>query len=64
MTDTDVNGDGLVDVIVPTKFCWDADLTPVPKHGPHTHRDFAAPPRWWRCPGFPLPITYPLRGDK
>lgn len=59
--DVDVNDDGVPDQIVPTKVCWPAGLSPVRKHGPHTHTDYAVPPRVWRCPGFPLPITWPLK---
>jgi hypothetical protein len=50
MTDTDVNDDGLVDVIVPTRPCALATKTPPTVHGPHAN--FEAPPNTTRCPGY------------
>lgn len=59
--DTDVNDDGLTDVIVPTRHCWPEGLTPIPAHGPHMFKDFARPPNWWRCPGNPTTTPHDLR---
>ena len=55
MSDLDVNDDGLVDVIFPTRPCWPSGLTPIPEHGPHTFTDFGLPPTVWLCRGYPVP---------
>lgn len=48
--DLDVNDDGLVDAIVPTRPCVNAQLTPPKPHGPHAYQLWGGP--WWRCPGY------------
>lgn len=49
MVEHDVNGDGTVDAILPTRLCGAASVTPPQVHGPHLN--FETPPNVTRCPG-------------
>ena len=57
MTDLDVNDDGRIDAILPTRACSQALVTPPRQHGPHLN--FELPPNVTRCPGYPDPQEEP-----
>jgi hypothetical protein len=65
--DLDVNDDGLVDAILPTRPCWQIDQKHPEQstdHGPHSYRGVDAGRTWWRCRGWPLPdVHVPERTD-